>query len=132
MYKIIQLQEATARGRNACFTADRAEVTSSSTRPGRVTIEVDSRRAAKTSPVRLDVTIQDAIALGQALLHVAGQKLPLWSICEDDITGIAEQNGITLSPEQLADAAHYVQGGLDPDGFWVTVVEMAIQEATQH
>lgn len=52
----------------------------------------------------------------------------VYRICEGDILDTAEQRGLQLTEDQLADIAHYVENGLDPDGHWCEVINMAIDE----
>ena len=50
-------------------------------------------------------------------------------ISEDDILGVAREKGIKLTEDDLATVSKYVERGYDPDGHWVEVIEMALEES---
>lgn len=59
---------------------------------------------------------------------VKASNRTVYRLCEDDILGVAGQKGIKLTEEQLDQVSRLVDKGIDPDGHWVEVIEMALEE----
>lgn len=71
MLKRVELQETEARGKNGWFNGREAVVQVVS---GKVIADVRSSRPVYPGPVHLEMSAEDARAIGEALIEVANEK----------------------------------------------------------